>query len=563
VSGLGSLFKRGGKKEETQQVVIVVNDKPSGELSFDVTQPCAALRKKLATTKIVRKKKKKKKKKSFSMSLNETISQALPKQYVFTFDGSIVRPPDENTTRVCDIVTVGQDQKALVLVLQVDNIDAGQVESKSTTASEAAASSTSPRGRPQLKRTKAKGGAELEAVNVLNEHEAIAYGIEVAVRECGGTDTLAAGALRDLARAVIALIKEKAASLRPNDKELPEVAEGAAAIDVNATFWAPSIAEAVAKIAASKNGALRAQSTEPAGRGPYRAVAQDDQGQRKYMEDKWTVAPQLGAMFGIDEPVPTYFYGVYDGHTGKLAAEYARTHLHAYLARHPDFATDLPSAIEAAFKQTDAEFNKHAARFGLKDGTTAVTLVLRGTKMYVHWCGDSEATLCHRSRSLKLCEPHSPSRQDEKERIQAAGGTVVWFGTWRVNGTLGVARSIGDSEHASCVIAQPDFIERDINPNDSFVMLATDGLFDVIKHEDAVKFTVHWVNSPQRDPDDICKAIVGEAMRRKTKDNVTAMFIFFKRNPLPKVRPQRTAHPKVPTAEAPVPPQDEYDAARA
>jgi hypothetical protein len=58
VSGLGSLFKRGGKKEETQQVVIVVNDKPSGELSFDVTQPCAALRKKLATTKIVRKKKK-------------------------------------------------------------------------------------------------------------------------------------------------------------------------------------------------------------------------------------------------------------------------------------------------------------------------------------------------------------------------------------------------------------------------------------------------------------------------------------------------------------------------
>jgi hypothetical protein len=52
-AGLGGLFKRGGKKDETQALVIVVADKPSGELSFDLTQPCAALRKKLATTKIV------------------------------------------------------------------------------------------------------------------------------------------------------------------------------------------------------------------------------------------------------------------------------------------------------------------------------------------------------------------------------------------------------------------------------------------------------------------------------------------------------------------------------
>lgn len=482
----------------------------------------------------------------------------MPKQYAFSFDGNVVRAPEEEKVRVCDIVTVGQDQRALMLVVALDAMDAQGVESKSLTASEAAAS---PRGRPALKRTKAKGGAELDAITVLNEAEAIVFGIEVAVRECGGADQLSAPALKELSRAVTALVKDKAAALRPADKDLPELVEGAPPIDVAASFSTTLLADAVQKLCAAKRAAL--PGGDAAGRGPYRAVAHDDQGQRKYMEDKWTVAPHLGAMFGVDEPVPTYFYAVYDGHTGKLAAEYARTYLHANIVRHPEFATNLPAAISAAYKQTDADFNRHAARYGLKDGTTAVTLVMRGSKMYVHWCGDSEATLCHRSRSLKLCEPHSPSRQDEKDRIQANGGTVVWFGTWRVNGTLGVARSIGDAEHASVVIAEPDFIERDIGANDSFVMLATDGLFDVIKHEDAVKFTVHWVNSPQRDPDDICKALVGEAMRRKTKDNVTAMFVFFKKNPLPKVRPQRTAHPKVPTAEAPVPPQDEFDAARA
>jgi serine/threonine protein phosphatase PrpC len=472
-----------------------------------------------------------------------------------------VRPAEEANVRVCDIVTVGQDQRALMMVLPLDPLDAGAVESKSVTAAEAAAASSSPRGRPALKRTKAKGGAELDAITILSESEAAAFAIECAIRECGGADQILAPALKELSRAVSALLKDKAATLRPADKDVPELIEGAPPVDCSTMFSATLLADAVQKMCAAKRATL--PGGDAAGRGPYRAVAHDDCGQRKYMEDKWTVAPHLGAMFGVDEAVPTFFYAVYDGHTGKLAAEYARTHLHANIVRHPEFASNLPAAISAAYKQTDADFNRHAMRYGLKDGTTAVTLVMRGAKMYVHWCGDSEATLCHRSRSLKLCEPHSPSRQDEKDRIQANGGTVVWFGTWRVNGTLGVARSIGDCEHASVVIAEPDYIERDIGAHDSFVMLATDGLFDVIKHEDAVKFTVHWVNSPQRDPDDICKAIVGEAMRRKTKDNVTAMFVFFKKNPLPKVRPQRTAHPKVPTAEAPVPPQSEYDAARA
>ena len=103
---------------------------------------------------------------------------------------------------------------------------------------------------------------------------------------------------------------------------------------------------------------------------------------------------------------------------------------------------------------------------------------------------------------------------------------MVWFGTWRVNGTLGVARSIGDADHAGVVIATPDSIERDITADDTcvvcyrvvwcglmlfdvcrFIMLATDGLFDVFKHEEATMSTVHWINTPDRDPDAICNAL--------------------------------------------------------
>lgn len=36
--------------------------------------------------------------------------------------------------------------------------------------------------------------------------------------------------------------------------------------------------------------------------------------------------------------------------------------------------------------------------------------------------------------------------QDEKKRIEALGGCVVWFGAWRVNGSLSVSRAIGKRE---------------------------------------------------------------------------------------------------------------------
>ena len=40
---------------------------------------------------------------------------------------------------------------------------------------------------------------------------------------------------------------------------------------------------------------------------------------------------------------------------------------------------------------------------------------------------------------------HFGAFQDEKERIERLGGSVVHWGTWRVNGQLAVSRAIGES----------------------------------------------------------------------------------------------------------------------
>ena len=42
-----------------------------------------------------------------------------------------------------------------------------------------------------------------------------------------------------------------------------------------------------------------------------------------------------------------------------------------------------------------------------------------------------------------LTRKHTPEQEDEKQRVQELGGSVAWHGTWRVNQSLAVTRSIG------------------------------------------------------------------------------------------------------------------------
>jgi protein phosphatase 1L len=54
---------------------------------------------------------------------------------------------------------------------------------------------------------------------------------------------------------------------------------------------------------------------------------------------------------------------------------------------------------------------------------------------------------------MALSDDHKPNRADERSRIEAAGGVVVWAGTWRVGGVLAVSRAFGDRLLKRCAPA--------------------------------------------------------------------------------------------------------------
>ncbi|CAG9461438.1 unnamed protein product [Pedinophyceae sp. YPF-701] len=215
-------------------------------------------------------------------------------------------------------------------------------------------------------------------------------------------------------------------------------------------------------------------------------------------------------------------FGVYDGHGGSAAAEFVKEHLFRNLLKSPKFQTDVPGAIVDSFLKTDKEYLEQNGE-ERDDGCTAVIAVVKGSTLYVAHVGDSRAVLSREGEAVALSDDHKPNRSDERSRIEGLGGVVVWAGTWRVGGVLAVSRAFGDKMLKKFVVAEPEVATEELSKKDECLVLASDGLWDVMTNEEAVE-TVRKVG----DAKEAAKTLVDEAYKRGSGDNISAIAVVFK-----------------------------------
>ena len=88
-------------------------------------------------------------------------------------------------------------------------------------------------------------------------------------------------------------------------------------------------------------------------------------------------------------------------------------------------------------------------------------------------------------QGIPLSADHKPNREDEWARIEAAVGRVIHWQGYRVLGVLAMSRSIGDRYLKPCIIPEPEvkFVQRE--KHDECLILASDGLWDVVTNEEA------------------------------------------------------------------------------
>ncbi|WVZ20055.1 hypothetical protein V8G54_007377, partial [Vigna mungo] len=226
-------------------------------------------------------------------------------------------------------------------------------------------------------------------------------------------------------------------------------------------------------------------------------------GKRSSMEDFYDTR-----IDGVNGEVVGLF-GVFDGHGGARAAEYVKKNLFSNLISHPKFISDTKSAISDAYNHTDSEFLKSEKNQNKDAGSTASTAILVGDRLLVANVGDSRAVICRGGNAIAVSRDHKPDQTDERQRIEEAGGFVMWAGTWRVGGVLAVSRAFGDRLLKQYVVADPEIQEEKVDKSLEFLILASDGLWDVVSNEEAVTMI-----KPIDDAEEAAKRLMQEAYGR-------------------------------------------------
>ncbi|KAK7411652.1 hypothetical protein VNO78_03087 [Psophocarpus tetragonolobus] len=273
-----------------------------------------------------------------------------------------------------------------------------------------------------------------------------------------------------------------------------------------------------------------------------------DIGERPYMEDTHICIGDLAKKFNYDvlaEDVVS-FYGVFDGHGGKSAAQFVRDNLPRVIVEDVNFPLELEKVVKRSFLETDAAFLETSTHEpSLSSGTTALTAIIFGRSLLVANAGDCRAVLSRHGRAIEMSKDHRPNCTNERSRIQSVGGFVD---DGYLNGQLGVTRALGDwhlegmkemSERGGPLSAEPELKLITLTKEDEFLIIASDGIWDVFSSQNAIDFARRKLQE-HNDEKLCCKEIVQEAIKRGSTDNLTVVMVCFNFDPPPPVVVERT-----------------------
>ncbi|MCD9560234.1 putative protein phosphatase 2C 33 [Datura stramonium] len=171
--------------------------------------------------------------------------------------------------------------------------------------------------------------------------------------------------------------------------------------------------------------------------------------------------------------------------------------------KHPEVFQTLKESFLKAYKVMDRELRSYTNIDCFCSGTTAVTLVKQGQDLVIGNVGDSRAVLGTRDKdgsltAVQLTVDLKPNLPAEAERIRKCRGRVfalrdepdvarVWLPNSDSPG-LAMARAFGDF----CLkdfglISVPEISYRRLTGKDEFIVLATDGIWDVLSNDEVVK----------------------------------------------------------------------------
>lgn len=261
----------------------------------------------------------------------------------------------------------------------------------------------------------------------------------------------------------------------------------------------------------------------------------------------------LAVVLPFAEPVADCsLFAVFDGHgrNGHRVSAFVAERIAAemQLTLHAE-GRDVPAALNTACARTNRALRARPKLDLQMTGTTAAIALVKGRQLFCANVGDSRIVIGRvadaldaRAVSVQCTEDQVPQRVDECARIERAGGRVerwapagldtgparVWLKERRLPG-LSMSRAFGDTILDGIVTPVPEISRFALDVCDSFIVVATDGIWAHMSSADVVEY----VSARRHEPSQrVVESLVKHAARLwyedagETIDDISAIVIF-------------------------------------
>lgn len=228
-----------------------------------------------------------------------------------------------------------------------------------------------------------------------------------------------------------------------------------------------------------------------------------------------------------------YFFAVYDGHGGKHVSSYLTKNMNKYFMN-KKISTGY---VDKVFSKIENKLLDH--KFAHECGSTALLLILDKKKKNntrIVNLGDCRAILGNKyNMAIQLTIDHKPDYYKERQRISKMGKTPVFDdddNNWRIEG-YSLSRAFGDNNYKT-ISSKPDIYNYILSSKDKFLIMACDGLWDVMSNQDAINFVNKYMeeknfklrNISSKSHDNVAYALANYAIKLGSYDNVSLFIIF-------------------------------------